>query len=67
MTIPVNQPLPTAPKEYEQQADAKMRRQVEQNFQNANAQIMDAIERTSGESSRALLRFQFLLMGAPNG
>jgi hypothetical protein len=63
----ISRPTPVAPAEYSTTDETIFRRQIEQNFQEINSQMLDARSRLGGESSLSLRRFQFLLMGAPGG
>ena len=59
--------LPLPPKDYDHRDQAVVRSQVEQNFQDVDRNISDAANFDTKESSLAVRRVQFLLMGAANG
>jgi hypothetical protein len=59
--------LPVATREYEQQNEQVARRTVEQSLQDISATVEGNTNKTNKDSSMALRRFQFLLMGAGNG
>ncbi len=59
--------LPVATREYEQQNAQVARRTVEQSLQDISATVEGNTNKTNKDSSMALRRFQFLLMGAGNG
>ena len=59
--------LPVANKEYEQQNEQVARRTIEQSLQDIPSIVEGNTNKTNKNSSLALRRFQFLLMGAGNG
>lgn len=59
--------LPLAPPEYEENNEQTTRRTIEQNFQDLGSLVASNRDKSSGPSSLAMRRFQFLLMGAPRG
>jgi|TARA_B100001094_G_scaffold120767_1_gene116478 hypothetical protein len=59
--------LPVATQAYEQQNEQVARRTVEQSLQDISATVEGNTNKTNKDSSMALRRFQFLLMGAGNG
>jgi|TARA_R100000951_G_scaffold110581_1_gene108673 hypothetical protein len=59
--------LPVANKEYEQQNEQVARRTIEQSLQDISSTVEGNTNKTNKNSSLALRRFQFLLMGAGNG
>ena len=59
--------LPVAKKEYEQQNEQVARRTIEQSLQDISSTVEGNTNKTNKNSSLALRRFQFLLMGAGNG
>jgi hypothetical protein len=59
--------LPVANKEYEQQNEQVARRTIEQSLQDISSIVEGNTNKTNKNSSLALRRFQFLLMGAGNG
>ncbi len=59
--------LPVANKEYEQQNEQVARRTIEQSLQDISSTVEGNTNKTNKDSSLALRRFQFLLMGASNG
>ena len=59
--------LPVANKDYEQQNEQVARRTIEQSLQDISSTVEGNTNKTNKNSSLALRRFQFLLMGAGNG
>ena len=59
--------LPVADSEYSQQNEQVARRSIEQSLQDISATVEGNTNKTNKDSSLALRRFQFLLMGASNG
>ncbi len=59
--------LPVANKEYEQQNEQVARRTIEQSLQDISSTVEGNTNKTNKDSSLALRRFQFLLMGASSG
>jgi len=59
--------LPVSTREYDSQNEQVTRRTIEQALQDINAQVEGNTQKTNKDSSLALRRFQFLLMGAGNG
>jgi|TARA_E500000318_G_scaffold16109_1_gene16408 hypothetical protein len=59
--------LPVANKEYEQQNEQVARRTIEQSLQDISSTVEGNTNKTNKNSSLALRRFQFLLMGAGSG
>ena len=59
--------LPVANKEYEQQHEQVARRTIEQSLQDISSTVEGNTNKTNKNSSLALRRFQFLLMGAGSG
>lgn len=59
--------LPVATRDYEQRNEQVARRTVEQSLQDMSATVEGNTNKTNKDSSMALRRFQFLLMGAGNG
>nr|BAR25634.1 hypothetical protein [uncultured Mediterranean phage uvMED]BAR25637.1 hypothetical protein [uncultured Mediterranean phage uvMED] len=59
--------LPVANKEYEQQNEQVARRTIEQSLQDISSTVEGNTNKTNKNSSLALRRFQFLLMGASSG
>ncbi len=59
--------LPVANREYEQQNEQVARRTIEQSLQDISSTVEGNTNKTNKNSSLALRRFQFLLMGAGNG
>jgi|TARA_R100000482_G_scaffold123859_4_gene74866 hypothetical protein len=60
-------PLPVAPLEYLARDEQVTRRTIENSFEDLESKVDANRNKTSKESSLALRRFQFLLMGASNG
>jgi len=59
--------LPVATREYEQQNEQVARRTIEQSLQDISSTVEGNTNKTNKNSSLALRRFQFLLMGASSG
>lgn len=59
--------LPVASKDYEQQNEQVARRTIEQSLQDISSTVEGNTNKTNKNSSLALRRFQFLLMGASSG
>ena len=59
--------LPVADSEYSQQNEQVARRSIEQSLQDISTTVEGNTNKTNRDSSLALRRFQFLLMGASNG
>ena len=59
--------LPVANKEYDQQNEQVARRTIEQSLQDISSTVEGNTNKTNKDSSLALRRFQFLLMGASSG
>jgi hypothetical protein len=59
--------LPVAGKDYEQQNEQVARRTIEQSLQDISSTVEGNTNKTNKDSSLALRRFQFLLMGASSG
>jgi hypothetical protein len=59
--------LPVANKEYDQQNEQVARRTIEQSLQDISSTVEGNTNKTNKNSSLALRRFQFLLMGASSG
>jgi len=59
--------LPVANSDYEQQNEQVTRRTIEQSLQDISTTVEGNTNKTNKDSSLALRRFQFLLMGASNG
>tara|TARA_Y100000114_G_scaffold31030_1_gene26601 strand:+ start:570 stop:767 length:198 start_codon:yes stop_codon:yes gene_type:complete len=59
--------LPVADSEYSQQNEQVARRSIEQSLQDISTTVEGNTNKTNKDSSLALRRFQFLLMGASNG
>jgi hypothetical protein len=59
--------LPVASMDYEQQNEQVARRTIEQSLQDIASTVEGNTNKTNKDSSLALRRFQFLLMGASNG
>lgn len=59
--------LPVANKEYDQQNEQVARRTIEQSLQDISSTVEGNTNKTNKNSSLALRRFQFLLMGASGG
>jgi hypothetical protein len=57
-------PIPNAQPSYNESDERIMRRQVEQNFRDLDLEIRGAKSKADKESSLAMRRYQFLLMGA---
>jgi hypothetical protein len=60
-------PLPVAPLEYLARDEQITRRTIENSFEDLEAKVDANRNKTSKQSSLAMRRFQFLLMGASNG
>jgi hypothetical protein len=60
-------PLPVAPLEYLARDEQITRRTIENSFEDLEAKVDANRNKTSKQSSLAIRRFQFLLMGASNG
>jgi|TARA_R100001015_G_C4618880_1_gene175454 hypothetical protein len=58
--------LPVADSEYNQQNEQVARRSIEQSLQDISTTVEGNTNKTNKDSSLALRRFQFLLMGAGN-
>ena len=65
--MPKYTPLPVANSDYEQQNEQVTRRTIEQSLQDISTTVEGNTNKTNKDSSLALRRFQFLLMGASNG
>jgi|TARA_B100000035_G_scaffold70964_1_gene58346 hypothetical protein len=59
--------LPVASAEYERENEQVARRSIEQSLQDISSTVEGNTNKTNKDSSLALRRFQFLLMGASNG
>ena len=59
--------MPVATREYEQQNEQVARRTIEQSLQDISSTVEGNTNKTNKDSSLALRRFQFLLMGASSG
>jgi len=59
--------LPVATREYQQQNEQVARRTIEQSLQDISSTVEGNTNKTNKDSSLALRRFQFLLMGASSG
>jgi hypothetical protein len=59
--------LPVANREYEQENEQVTRRTIEQSLQDISSTVEGNTNKTNKNSSLALRRFQFLLMGASSG
>ena len=64
MKSPAVVTLPVAAEQYDGNDEQVMRRTVEQGFQDLRSDVVDNRSKTDKDSSLALRRFQFLLMGA---
>ena len=64
MKSPAVVTLPVAADQYDGNDEQVMRRTVEQGFQDLRSDVVDNRSKTDKDSSLALRRFQFLLMGA---
>lgn len=60
-------PLPVAPIEYLARDEQVTRRTIENSFEDLDIKVDANRNKTNKQSSLALRRFQFLLMGASNG
>ena len=61
------QPIHSAPSEYDAGNEQVARRTIETSFQDLESKVDGNTNKTNKDSSLALRRFQFLLMGASNG
>jgi hypothetical protein len=59
--------LPVATREYQQENEQVARRTIEQSLQDISTTVEGNTNKTNKDSSLALRRFQFLLMGASSG
>jgi hypothetical protein len=59
--------LPVATREYQQENEQVARRTIEQSLQDISSTVEGNTNKTNKDSSLALRRFQFLLMGASSG
>jgi len=59
--------LPVATRDYQQENEQVARRTIEQSLQDISTTVEGNTNKTNKDSSLALRRFQFLLMGASSG